>query len=94
MRDEYLSGIEPAIPARSDSILQEREAAGCKIRAENQSANVNQGPSSSCVHVDGGGPTIRQRDYYDSYRLLSGYLALLDEKLPTDEMPPEKATSK
>jgi hypothetical protein len=37
---------------------------------------------------------IRQQDYYDSYRLLSGYLALLDEKLPTDEVLPEKSTSK
>lgn len=32
---------------------------------------------------------IHQQDYYDSYRLLSGFLALLDEKLVTDK-PPRK----
>ncbi len=37
---------------------------------------------------------VRQQDYYDSYRLLSGYLSLLDEKLPTDEVPPEKTPSR
>ncbi len=32
---------------------------------------------------------IHQQDYYDSYRLLSGFLVLLDEKLATDK-PPRK----
>jgi hypothetical protein len=36
---------------------------------------------------------IRQQDYYDTYRLLSGYLALLDEKPATDELPQEKSTA-
>lgn len=36
---------------------------------------------------------IRLPDYYDTYRLLAGYLVLLDEKLATDEPPQEKSTA-
>ena len=36
---------------------------------------------------------IHLSDYYDTYRLLAGYLVLLDEKLATDEPPQEKSTA-
>ncbi len=34
---------------------------------------------------------VRQQDYYDTYRLLSGFLALLDERLTAEDPPPGKS---
>lgn len=36
---------------------------------------------------------VRQQDYYDTYRLLSGFLALLDERLATDKPLPGKSSA-